>query len=376
MANIFINGMNSKTAGGKSILNNYLSILSESDCKDIYYVLTPQINEYKKYSNEYIVIVDIDKLYKKNSLFYIAYNFILPKLINKLKIDIIFNLSDIPIPVKSVKQVFLFDWSYAVYPKSIVWKMMDIKSLIIRKLKLYFFKRYLNYASTIIAQTDTIKNRLVKIYNLKDVKVVPNAVSLENINLPKYYNFELPKGRKLLYLTHYYPHKNIEIFIPLAKIIKKKNLDIKLIITIAGSQHSKAMFFLKQVKHLGLDDIICNIGPVDMKNVPFLYKQCDALLMPTLLESFSGTYVEAMFHKIPIFTSDIDFASGVCKDSAFYFNPFDEEDILKEIEIAFNNKDLLNEKISNGTKVLGNLLTWEESFYKYNNILNNTIQDK
>jgi len=67
--------------------------------------------------------------------------------------------------------------------------------------------------------------------------------------------------------------------------------------------------------------------------VPSLYAQSDALLMPTLLESFSGTYVEAMFHKIVILTSKLDFAEDVCGESAFYFDPTSPEDILASIEV-------------------------------------------
>ena len=103
-----------------------------------------------------------------------------------------------------------------------------------------------------------------------------------------------------------------------------------------------------------------------MKNVPSLYKQCDGLLMPTLLESFSGTYVEAMYHQLPIFTSDIDFASGVCKDSAFYFNPFDEVDILNKLLL---DKEAQEKKVAEGIKVLNELLNWNEAFIKYNNLM-------
>jgi len=55
------------------------------------------------------------------------------------------------------------------------------------------------------------------------------------------------------------------------------------------------------------------------------------LLLPTLLESFSATYVEAMSFDCPILTSDLDFARGVCGDAAVYFDPWNPESIKNAI---------------------------------------------
>ena len=90
--------------------------------------------------------------------------------------------------------------------------------------------------------------------------------------------------------------------------------------------------------------------------------------MPTLLESFSGTYVEAMYHQIPIFTSDIDFAHDVCKEAAFYFDPLDSNSILSTLENGF--QDGIEDKIIKGLKILNDFLSWNEVM----NLIVNTIE--
>lgn len=372
MSNIFLNGLSSKAGGGKSILNNYLGILKNSKTKHKYFVLTPKKEEYKTYSNEFIEIIDIGNIYKNNFILPFSYKYILPKILNELKIDIVFNLADLPVAGK-VPQVFLFDWAYAVYPESIVWKMMDFKSLIVRRMKLYYFKKYLKYVTAIIAQTETIKRRLENFYSLKNVTVVSNAVSIENLSGGENFDFKLPGGVKLLYLTYYYPNKNIEIFIPLAKEIKKRGLNYKIIVTIDPSQHVKAKMFLDIIKSESLNDVVINVGPVKMENVPSIYDQCDGLLMPTLLESFSGTYVEAMYHKLPILTSDMDFARDLCKNSAVYFDPFDVNSILGSIKTVFENDEIKFEKIEEGSKILNQLPDWNQVFSKYNKVLETVL---
>jgi len=372
MKKIFINGMNSKTGGGKSILNNLLKLLP--DMYD-YYVLTPNLKEYQKFKKDYIHIIDIKTIYKKSFLLPFTYKKVLPSLIDRLNIDVVFNLATLPI-VTCKKQIYLYDWSYAVYPESKVWQMMDIKSYLNRKIKVFYFKKYIKYTDIVIAQTKVTKKRLKEIYNVQNIEVIPNAISLENLDGGEYKDFNLPDGIKLLYLTVYYPHKNLEIFIPLAKKIKEKKLDFKIITTISPKQHKKAEEFLENIKKEKLGNIIINIGPVEMKNVPSLYKQCDGLLMPTLLESYGLTYFEAMYHKLPIFTSNIDFAKEACKNVAFYFIPFDANDILNILIETYNNKNLLKEKVEEGKKLVESMDKWQDTIVKYCNFFEKIIDNE
>ena len=76
---------------------------------------------------------------------------------------------------------------------------------------------------------------------------------------------------------------------------------------------------------------VINVGPVSINQCPALYHYCDALFLPTLLECFSASYVEAMYFKKMIFTSDLPFAHTVCDDSAIYFDPYDANDICDKI---------------------------------------------
>ena len=371
MKRVLINGVNSKAGGGKSILNNYLSLLKQAPDGNMYFVTCPDEADYLHYNCAHIQVVPTPNILKNSLLFVVLYFIWLPNKIKKLNINAVFNHGDIPIATKC-DQVYLFDWPYAVYPKSVVWQMMDIKSWLTRKLKLFIFKRTIHFPKKVIAQNPTMKSWLEKLYQLKGINIVPNAVSLDNFSGGTYFNFELPKGKvKCLYLTHYYPHKNLEIFLPLALKIKAEDLPFVIVVTIKNEQHKNAKAFLDTIQAEALTDIIINVGPVSMQHVPSLYQQCDALLMPTLLESFSGTYVEAMYHGIPIFTSNLDFAEDVCGDSAFYFEPMDDKSILDTLKKVNDNPVLRTEKITRGKERLSTLIGWEKAFTMYQDILLN-----
>ncbi len=374
MSNILINGLKAKTGGGKTILNNYMSLLKGADVKHRYFILTPEKREYEKYSSTCIEIVEIPGVFERNALFPLLYRVVMPWLLRFYKIDAVLNLGDIVIPT-SIPQLYLFDWPYAVYPNSVVWSRMDAKSYLTRRVKLFVFKRWIKNVTTVIAQTETMKGKLESLYALKNVEVVPNAVPLENMTGGSFFDFDLPKNKiKFLYLTYYYSHKNLELFLPLARRIKENSLPYCIVVTIDSKQHSRAKRFLNSIKNERLDDVIINVRPVAMDAVPSLYDQCDALLMPTLLESFSATYVEAMFHRKTILTSNLDFAKDVCGQSAFYFDPLDPDSVLSAIQRAFEDTDERTRRIEEGRKRLDRLLSWNEVFAKCQTLLENVLQ--
>ena len=360
---IFVNALYAKGGGGKSILINFLASINKNSAYE-FHVFVPDKAEYQFFASDHVIILKIPKIYNKTELFPIVNQFILPWLVRRQKCDLVFNLANAPMPT-SVRQVFLFQWSYAAFPRSPVWQMMDFKSWLVRKAKLYFFRKNIKHVDQMIAQTPVMKERLESLYNIRDVEVVPNAVSLNNTRPKDQLTINLGSGLNLLYLAVYYPHKNFEIFLPLAQEIKSCGENIRIITTISADQHPKAAQFLKQVEQQGLEDVIQNIGPVAMRDVPSVYMQTDGLLMPTLLESFSGTYVEAMFHGKPIFTSNLPFATGVCKDVAYYFDPLDPLQILETI--LESQRDLVGRdgRIQAGKQVLAELMTWEQAFNAY-----------
>ena len=368
MPRIAINGINSRTGGGKSILQNYVRLLDTTHLADRYFLLTTDPDAFRWISNSWIEVVTVPKVYGKTIASPFVNEFILDHILRRRRIDIVFNVGNLLIRTK-IKQVYLFHWPYAIYPNGPVWERMDYLDRFIRKTKLLLFKRGIHRPVAIIAQTGIARTALESLYDVSNIRIVPNAVSLDNLNLEGKKTFALPSGKKLLYLTHYYPHKNLEILIPIAKQILDRGYDYTIVITISGDQHRKAARLLRDIREQGLDRVIVNVGPVPMKEVPSLYRSCDGLLMPTLLESFSGTYVEAMFHKIPIFTSDRDFARAVCKDAACYFDPDSPEDILDHVESVFQDSARMEAMIQAGQSTLCSLPDWGSSFKLYQEVI-------
>jgi glycosyltransferase involved in cell wall biosynthesis len=375
---ILINGISSKFGGGKSILIN---ILNEIELNRInqnhnlffYCLISDNISFPCSYKNIHF----IKKNKYVNVLFY--YFLLIQCIHKKYKFDYIFNLGDIPI-ISDCKQIFLFDWAFAVYPKyNNVWNRMGKKEFLVRKLKIFIFNFLKSQISEFFVQTRLIAKKLNQIYSINNEKITlfQNAISFDHFHqfeTDKYNLKNIYSNKKIfLCLSAYYSHKNIEILIEVAQLLAQNNSNFLIIVTLPSNKNTNNL--LLKIEELNLDRYIVNIGEVNSNYIPNLYKNVDALLLPTLLESFSGTYIEAMFAKIPIFTSNYDFAHEICGESAIYFDPLNEFDIFSKLHLIDNN-DLVNYKISQYNKRLEDFPTWHDLYLIlinriYNNQSNN-----
>jgi len=361
---IFINAATLKVAGGKSVAINFLKeldLILEKTPSDSAIAIVPNYTEYLSFQSPFIKMIPVPNWLQNPIMRFFMMDIWIMKQLKSSVANIIYSMGNIAIPEKHIPQVILFHNSHMIYPESPVWKIMHWKDVVYNRVSLFLFQKRLKYATTILVQTETAGNRLKKYFGIKSFVVTPNAITLQEATsdqIPA--NFSPNAANIYLFcLSHYYPHKNLEIFIPLAKKIKAANLPYRIIVTLAPNQHPGAKHFLKNIETEGLTDIILNAGVVKMSDVPKWYKATQALLLPTLLESFSGTYIEAMHFERSIFTSNLDFAKEVCGDAAYYFDPMNPDNILQVIENAFNNPNEMAIKVELGKNLVQQDVTWK-----------------
>ena len=362
---IFINGSSAKLGGGKQILFSLTKKIFELGKKEKleYVILVPNKKDFEHIKSEKITFINLPNFINKLVFVPFLSITIIPYLIKRYKSDILFNLGDIPVRT-SCNQIMLFDWPYAIYNDPTVWKLMSSKEFITRKIKLFVFKLLLKNVNLMLAQTDVAKNRLKSFYDLKSIKIFPNSVALDHFDQKKSIKIErLSNKFSLLCLSAYYTHKNLEIFVELGELMKKNNVNAEIFLTIDSNQNNRAKKLLNKIKKSNLQGYITNLGSIKLKDVPSLYQSIDGLILTTLLESFSGTYVEAMWNKKIILTSKRDFAEIICGKNAYYFDPFDKYDIYNKITEAYSNTELTKNKVEKAFRKVNNMPNWETIYF-------------
>lgn len=357
---ILLNAYNLKVAGGLNVAFNFIQQLSRYP-DDEFYVFSPENCGYEKLeSNNVHIHVVPDRFQSYFYRFYLDHVW-MRKRVHELQPDAIFSMGNFALPVRQ-KQALLFHYPYLIYPRSKKFKLRwwDKVVLVFQRLT---FRNRLKYVNIIFPQTTIAGTRLKRIFGEHlPVKTVPNAYTKLESNEQLSAKPLLESGNatiNLICLSKYYPHKNIEVLVDVATFLKKYKSSIRLNITISGDQHSGAQRLLEEIDRKGLGEYIRNIGPVSLYDVPELYREADGLILPTLLESFTATYVDAMRFGKPIFTSDLDFAKEICGDVAFYFNAEDGRQIYEVLEQAFQHPDEIERKVALGEKRIYQFLDWE-----------------
>ena len=251
---------------------------------------------------------------------------------------------------KATPIVVGFNIPHYVYPESPYFKKLSLAKNIFWFLKKRFHLYFYNRLDAIFVQTEDVRERLRNMINNSiAIHTISNTVNAHYLN-PIVFSNKIDSNRvnhyKLLTLSAYYPHKNLEIIASVIKVLIKRNIyQFRFIVTLPSEKFKLLFGDLP-------DNFITNIGPIPVKECPSLYKECDAMFLPTFLECFSASYAEAMLMKKPIITSNLGFAQNVCKDAAVYFDPCNPEDIIDKMITVYEDEDLQKKMINNGLEIV------------------------
>lgn len=289
-----------------------------------------------------------------------GYDSFLSKIENEFKPDWVFTVFGPSYWIPKSKHLMGYAVPHYLYNDSPFFRVISFKERI-----LVFILKFLCYISLsksnifFWVETEDVKYRLAKFLfiNLSQIQVISNTChSVFNDEVPfsneKYDKFfSNISCKKVITISSNYSHKNLNVINRIVPVLKKNNILLKFYLTLKDAEFNNYRFD---------NEYVLNLGPVDIADCPYLYSKIDFMFLPTLLECFSASYVEAMKMKIPILTSDLSFARGVCGNAAEYFDPLDEEDIVKKIVFLINNESRVSQLISEGEMKLEEFLSPKE----------------
>lgn len=338
---VLINASNLKVGGAIQVAISLInSLLDNSRGLEAYFVVSPSVYRqlYIPKNKEHLVFI-CDINVKSVMDFFISRSYLF-ELEKKLDIDLVFSVFGPSFwNPKNAVHLMGFANAWLVSPDSPAYSKFPILKRCILRVKNYILAKALykkeNYYVT---ETLDVKERFCKTFLAHEsvIEVVGNCLSPYFLN-NKSRSPELDSIKKFKFLTvsHNYPHKNLNTIISVGKMLYDHGLDVIFVVTIPHNEYSKLLPDFQRFTY--------NLGPVSIAECPKIYNSCDALYLPTLIECFTVSYLEAMSAGIPIFTSDFSFSRNICGDLAYYFDPFDEVSIFSTL---FNYlSDINNDKL-------------------------------
>jgi glycosyltransferase involved in cell wall biosynthesis len=181
---------------------------------------------------------------------------------------------------------------------------------------------------------------------------------------------------RLLCFCAAYKHKNLGILPHIAAALRKRRPDFPFRILLTLPQDGSDWQQLKQTsEQLGVSQNFENRGPILAADGPELYQQADCLLLPTVLETFSATYPEAMNMGLPIITPGLDYLEDICRDAALYYSAYDPQQAAERILELSGNESLWNQLIDAGKRRLPDFPEPPEKQLQYHQVLRTMLRE-
>lgn len=163
---------------------------------------------------------------------------------------------------------------------------------------------------------------------------------------------------RFLTLSAAYPHKNLELIPHIAAALRAQRPNRRFEFRLTLPHDNPAWQRVAALaEKLGVADSVVNLGVVKVGDGPAAYQQCDICFLPTLLETFTAVYPEAMAMQRPIVTTDLAFAHDICGDAAAFFTPKDAQSAATAILRLVDDPNYASQLVERGLQRLTSFLS-------------------
>jgi glycosyltransferase involved in cell wall biosynthesis len=228
----------------------------------------------------------------------------------------------------------------------------------------FILKRAAKNAKKIIAVSNATKNEIIDHLKIDTEKI---DVIHEGVDNKLSGNWKLEIGnwklknlpsKFFLYVGNAYPHKNLERLLQALNILISEYPNISLI--CIGKEDYFYKRLSSKVQSMKLSGKVIFLQNVSDEELSNLYQNALALILPSLMEGFGLTVLEAMANKCLVLASNIPSLQEVCGDNAIYFNPYSIKDMAKKIkEVYSNDTYYYSDKKEKGLERV-KLFSWEK----------------
>lgn len=276
----------------------------------------------------------------------------------KINPDVVYSITAPSYFTFKTKEVMRFTNPWVTHPNKYSWSTYSFNSKIKQWLYCLNQRRLMRAAYAFITQTETTKKGIMRITGKSSEKVcvVSNVLpgvfkSMDNTPIVEddYVNIAC--------VGNPVPHKNFDILPDVLIELKNKGINNVRFHTTIPFNDPLNRKLEKKIVELGMMNNWKNHGRISQKELGVMYQHCQLCFLPTLLEVFSASTVEAMFFQLPIVATNFPFNTEVLADSCLYYEPKNAKEAAKQIATLISNNELqekLKEKMQDQLVKYGN----------------------
>jgi hypothetical protein len=353
--NVLINLIPIKKGGGQQVASNFvIHILQHIELTPIFLVTEDT------FIQKLLLELKAQKVYtiKKGLIERFHFQiFQLKKIFKKEKVALIYTLMGPGLLYKNIKSVTGCAYSNLFFPEINFWGQYPfLKRIQLRLIDKYRLATTLK-SDAIIFENEAMMYRCQSLFNYPKNKTKLILPSISEYSQLLFIEDEVKKHFKninvssynILMLTGWHKNKNIEMVPFILKELYKNNIyDVCFIISVSPNDPN-SIKLIDSAASLGVEKNIVFIDTVAPNALPVLFEKIHAMILLSLLESFSNNIIEAWYFNKPLFISDEEWSMAICKDAAIYVKRNSSEDIAKKI-IDFRKDKTMQETICKNAK--------------------------
>lgn len=343
---ILINSVSTKkiSGGAYQIAYNFLMKSLEHKEVDWIYVVSKDLDEImpetmKQLEHYYVFPTQPD--YRHS---YKQVKTKLSALESQLEPDVVYSITAPSYFTFKSKEVMRFTMPWVTHPNKYSWSVLTWKEKVKMHLYCWNQRRMMRKARFFVTQTETTKQGIIRITGVApdNVKVVPNVLPAIFKALP---TESLPQDGNWIDIAcvgNISAHKNLDIIPRVLVALRKQGVEnVRFHVTIpAGTLWDNMQ---KELDNCGMKDRVISHGRCSQTELSDLYRHCQLCFLPTLLEVFSASTLEAMHFRLPIVATDFDFNSEVLEDACLYYEPMNANDAALRIKKYIDSPELCRE---------------------------------
>jgi len=221
------------------------------------------------------------------------------------------------------------------------------------------YVRAIPRAVAIIVDSDAGKDDVIRFYQVPEerVKVLPYlparslwAAPAANKTTSVLAKYGIPNGY-LFYPAQFWPHKNHVGLLQAVNLLRRRH-DIVLPVVLVGADKGNLDYVLGLIAELDLTNQVFYLGFVPDEDLPALYRNAFALVMPTFFGPTNIPVVEAFALECPVITSDIRGMREQVADAGILVDPKSPEQICDGIHGLHQDPSLRLTLIKRGKQQL------------------------
>jgi len=240
-------------------------------------------------------------------------------------------------------------------------------------------KKLINSCDFICAASNSAANFLRNFGIKRQIEILPNCLDAKmfrpNIKTDLDEKMGLKNHRVILSVGRLHKEKGFEYLIRAFKMINDKHHDAKLVLVGRGDEREKLE---SETAKFNIRNDVILINHLPHQKMPDLYNICDIFILPSIIEPFGMTLVEAMACGKPVVGSKVGGISDIIDNeiNGFLTEPRNSNQLARKIEILLSDEKLRIKFGREGRKKVENMFSYEEIAKKATDIYQRVLESK